>query len=85
MKTATLERYHCFGTPNHHIRLTYRGETLHWRDMESPGLSFAFADCPHFGTAEVNVMIDRVRRFGFTHIKFTGDWRGHTVRKGMKL
>lgn len=85
MKTATIERYHCYGTPNHHIRVTYRGNVLRWRDSASPGLSFAMADTVDRGSETIGAMIEHARRHGFTHARFTGDWKGRTMQKTMAL
>lgn len=73
-KTATIDRYHCWGTPRHHLRVAYMGRTLQWRDTSSPGLSFAYADMVDYGAESIEAAKAHAKRQGFTHVRFTGDW-----------
>ena len=84
-RTATIERYHCYGTPRHHLRVTYRGRVLRWRDASSPGLCFAMADAPDWGAESLQAMKAHARRHGFTHVRIVGDWSGRTKPRGGSL
>lgn len=87
MKTATIERYHLYGTCHHHLRVLYRGSVLNWtmRDAQGYYQGQAYADAMDVGAETVNAMIGHASRNGFTHVRFAGDWKGRTVRKTMKI
>ena len=80
-KTATIERYHIFGTMRHMIRVTYRGRPLTWWEN---GYS-VHAHCEHHGPTEVEYMRDHARRHGFTHARIVGDWDHRTKPTGGAL
>lgn len=84
-RTATIERYHCYGTPRLHLRVTYQGRVLRWRDASSPGLSFAMADAEDRGAETLDAMRAHARRHGFTHVRIVGDWFGRTKPRGGSL
>lgn len=81
VRTATIERYHRFGTPRHHLRVIYRGRVLWWRD----GAGSAIADAPDYGAESLAAMREHARKHGFTHVRIAGDWQGRTKPKGGKL
>lgn len=81
-QTATIERYHCFGTPRYHLRATSRGRVLTWRDADSPGLSFAYAIAEDRGAETLAAMKARAKRHGFTHCRIVGEWVGERPRGG---
>jgi hypothetical protein len=74
-KTVTLERYHCYGTPRHHIRLTYRGVTLHWWEQTDTGPASVYADAAdHHDSWQIAAMRATAKKQGFTHLRIAGDW-----------
>lgn len=77
MKTATIERYHCFGTPNHHLKVTYKGHTLRWSNHDAKGyyLGETWADMVDYGAESIVAARGHAKKHGFTHVKFTGDWK----------
>lgn len=80
MKTATIERYHVWGTPRHNIRVTYRGKTLnHWE-----GLTHSYADMPDSPEAREHCKAYALRQ-GFDMVRYVGDWSKTTKPKGGKL
>ena len=85
MKTATIERWHCYGTPNHHLYVTYKGRPLQWRDPNFPGLSFAFAVMVDYGAESIEACKAHARRMGFTHVRFAGEWNLNNMPRGGKL
>lgn len=72
-RTATIERYHVYGTSRFHLRVTYRGFVLRWSEM-NPAWCIVYADAWHLGDDTVNAMIQHAKRSGFTRVKFSGDW-----------
>lgn len=80
-RTATIERYHCFGTPRYHLRVTYKGELLRWR---SGGMSVV-ADAVDYGNETFMAMWAHARNHGFTHVRVAGDWTGRTKPRGGKI
>ena len=82
MKTATIERHAYYGTPRHYQCVTYRGHVLRWAE---PGNVSAMAHAPCNGHETIGAMIEHARRFGFTHVRFAGDWTRYTVRKRMQI
>lgn len=81
MKTATIERYHVYGTPRHNLRLTYRGKTVRWRD----GIAEVWADAPHYGVESIDAFRAHAKRQGFTHVRIAGDWSKSAKPSGGKL
>lgn len=81
-KTATIERYHCYGTPRYHIRVTYCGRTINWAE----GNSTVYADWVD-GSQDADIANARAvaKRFGFTHVRFVGDWERRTKPQGGKV
>lgn len=80
--TATIERYHCYGTRHHHLRVTYRGKTLQW----SEGLTSAWADMVDYGQESIDAAKGHARKQGFTHCRFVGDWTNYrSPQRGGKL
>ena len=67
-RTATIERYHLFGTPYDNIRVTYRGYTLCWRK----DIYHVFAHARYYGHESIDAMKQHARRQGFTHVRFVG-------------
>ena len=86
-KTATIERYHCYGTVNHHLRVYYRGKTLKWanRDPEGYYLGESWADMVDYGQESIDAARQHAKRQGFSHVKFTGEWSHARKPKGGKL
>lgn len=81
MKTATIERYHVFGTSRHNQSLTYNGSTLHyWSDGQS-----VYVQAPCYGIETIKELSKRAYQRGFTHIRFCGDWSGYNVPKTIKI
>ena len=80
-KTATIERYHIFGTMRHGIRALYRGVTLRWHEK---GYSVR-ADAPYYGTESSDAMRQHAKRLGFTHCRFIGDWSKAAKPRGGAL
>lgn len=71
MKTVNLVRSHVYGTSRHEQTLRYSG--------------FQYLSMPCAGHETIRAMLERAMHFGFTHVRFTGDWERYTVRKGMKI
>ena len=86
-RTATIERYHCYGTSNHHLRTLYRGNVLDWAAYRPDGSyeGYAYADARHDGNDVLQAMRDRAKCLGFTHVRIAGDWQGCTKPKGGAL
>ena len=82
MKTATIERYHIYGTMNHGLCVTYRGRVLHW--TENGGYS-VYADAPDWGQESIDAMRKHALNHGFTHCRFVGDWSKARKPVGGKL
>jgi beta-mannanase len=84
-RTATVTRYHCYGTPQHHLSVSYRGETLRWATHDPQGYytGNAYADMVDYGQESIEAAKDHARKQGFTHIRFAGEWR--TKPRGGKL
>lgn len=80
MKTATIERYHVWGTPNHCVALWYRGEELTPLEDGSTVRRQWIPD-------DVQG-VERLRQvainLGFTHVRYTGEW-GRKHPKKQKL
>ena len=82
-RTVTLERYHCYGTPRHHLRLTYRGRTLHWWDQTDTGPASVYADaCDFHQQDQIDAMRATAKRQGFTHLRVVGDWSRRNKPRG---
>jgi len=92
-KTATIERYHVYGTPRHELRVTYRGEFINWWETSPEGAHVhAYAivqDDPtkdwDGGPVDVNMCRLYAKRMGFTHVRIVGDWDRRTKPAGGKL
>lgn len=85
-RTVTLERYPCYGTPRHHLRLTYRGLTLHWWEQTETGPASVYADaCDLHAQDQIDAMRLTAKKQGFTHLRVVGDWSRSTKPKGGKL
>jgi len=59
MKTATIERYHLYGTMRHMICARYRGDILFWWTNGHR----VFADAPFYGQDSIDAMKDPNRSF----------------------
>ena len=81
-RTATIVRYHCYGTPRHHLSVCYLGEVLRWavRDADGYHQGHATADMVHNGEQSIEAAKDIARKQGFTHVKFDGDWSDFAAR-----
>lgn len=86
-RTATIERYHCYGTPHHWLNVHYRGKVLNWATHREDGSyeGQAYADARHDGPDVMEAMRQHAKRKGFTHVRIVGDWAGFTKPKGGKL
>jgi len=78
MKTATIERYHVWGTPNHCFAMFYRENEL--TPTHSP-------TCPTPqwipDDEQGRVRLLRLAHMrGFTHIRYAGDWDKRTKPHG---
>jgi hypothetical protein len=78
-KTATIERYHCYGTPNHHVAAYYRGKRVSYSDYSGGYWNgVVVLDAVHtFGVAQQSLLHNwrqRLKGLGFTHWRFVGDW-----------
>jgi len=82
VKTATIERYHVFGTMRHNIRVTYRGNVLTW--VTSDPWTRHYADASFYGQESIDAMRQHAKRAGFSHVRFVGDWDKWTKPKGGK-
>ena len=81
MKTATIERYLAGGTNTYWLSTYYRGRILNWvADRVS-----CYATAPDYGQESIEESKARAKRFGFTHVRFVGDWSKRTKPKGGKL
>lgn len=85
MKTATIERSHCYGTPRYQLSVRYLGKVLQWRDETYLGYITAHAYILDDGADAIERARTVARRYGFTHCRFTGDWSGRTKPSGGKL
>lgn len=81
-KTATIERFHMYGTPRYCLHLLYRGSVVQW--SEGNGVT-GYAQTAYDDAEALQAMRDTARRFGFTHVRIAGDWQGRTKPKGGKL
>jgi hypothetical protein len=82
-QTITLERYHCYGTPRHHLRLTYRGRTLHWWEQTDTGPASVYADAADLHAPDqIDAMRAMAKRHGFSHLRITGDWSRRDKPRG---
>lgn len=71
IKTATIERYHVWGTSHHHLRVTYKGKTLNWwKDG-----AHVYADMLDYGNESIDACMEHAKRQGFNRVRFVGDWR----------
>jgi hypothetical protein len=86
-RTATIERYHCFGTPHHWLQVHYRGKVLNWSARRPDGSyeGQTYADARHDGDDVLAAMRAHAKRMGFTHVRITGDWQGRTKPNGGAL
>lgn len=89
-KTATIERYHVYGTPRHHVRATYRGHTVNYWQQGDCRPEHVYLDAVHcFGIDEIELLHEwrkRLKGLGFTHVRFDGAWGKHNTKpKGGKL
>jgi hypothetical protein len=82
-RTATIERYHVFGTRHYCLSLIYRG-----RDLTPCFDSLHRVPVMVPDDAEGILRMQRIAKAqGFTHCRFTGDWDryGRTKPRGGKL
>jgi len=79
-RTATIERYHCYGTPRHHLCVRYRGKTLSW--SAGPSWHIVYADAWHYGADTFRAMVQHAENRGFTHVRIVGDWTHSTKPAG---
>ncbi len=70
-KTATIERYHMYGTRHHALKITYRGYTRH--------------EVIDHGEDSIVLLLNVARVRGYTHAKFVGDWARRTKPKNGAL
>jgi hypothetical protein len=80
-RTATIERYHLYGTSRMVVRLMYRGSTVNWHE----GLNHVFAQAAFDDAEAIEQMKTYARKQGFTHVKYEGDWTNRTKPAGGKL
>ena len=81
MKTATIERYHVYGTNRYDLCVRYNGKTLSWVSTE-PSWHVVHAVALDHGADSLRAMVDHARRHGFTHVRYTGDWDKRTKPHG---
>lgn len=80
-RTATIERYHVWGTPHYCLGLFYRGEEL--TPKVSPGSLLAeWIPADDAGRERLRTL---AKAQGFTHVRFTGDWSWPFPPRGGKL
>ena len=86
-RTATITRYHCYGTPRHHLSVSYLGQRLRWtvRDADGYYKGNAIADMVHNGDESIEAAKNIARKQGFTHVKFDGDWPNARKPRNGKL
>lgn len=91
-RTVTIELYHCYGTPNYHLHALHQGHVVSYSQYEGEyWKGTVHLDAPHwFGVDQDNLLREwreRLKRLGFTHWRFTGDWgiRTDAKPKGGKL
>jgi len=86
-KTATIDRYHCYGTPNHHLSVSYRSKVLRWSTHDKDGYwtGNAYADMVDYGKESIDAAKRHAINHGFTHVKFTGEWPKGGKPKGGKI
>jgi hypothetical protein len=84
-RTATVERYHVYGTMRYELRVMYRGRVLRWSiGNGSTAMAIVQNDPtqqPNIGwLCPVDVFACRAhaKRMGFTHVRFVGDWERRT-------
>jgi hypothetical protein len=80
-KTATIERFHVYGTPRYGYVLTYRGNVIRWRE----GLAECWAQTADDSLESLQSLKARALQFGFTHVRITGNWERRTKPNGGKL
>lgn len=81
MKTATIERYHVYGTRNYMLRVMYRGLVLRWWE-KGYSVHANMLDC---GRESIEAAKQHARNQGFTHCRFVGDWSYSTKPRGGAL
>jgi hypothetical protein len=89
--TATIERYHVWGTHRHELRVMHRGRVVSWYE----GLTHVLAivqddptqarDVGWLVSTDVHACRLHAKRQGFTHVRFAGDWSKRTKPKDGKL
>ena len=72
VKTATIERYHVYGTHWYSLSLRYRGLPIGKDEI-------------HIGASDIEALRARARSHGFTHVKYAGDWAKKTKPRNGKL
>ncbi len=70
-KTATIERYHMYGTRHYSLKMTYKGYTWH--------------EVTDHGNDSTEKLLTLARNRGFTHVKFVGNWDRRTKPKNGSL
>jgi hypothetical protein len=69
-KTASIERYHVWGTPHYCLALVYRGKDYTPHESPTCPIPRMIPD-----DADGIAKLKRVARaWGFSHVQFTGDW-----------
>lgn len=84
-KTASIERYHVWGTPNYCLSMFYRTDEMTPRDPASfPGHRALPAWIPDDATG-IERMRVHAKANGFTHVRFVGDWERRVKPSGGKI
>jgi hypothetical protein len=80
-KTATIERYHVYGTPNYCVALFYQGREL--TPKESPrSVLHRWIPGDSEGVTELTAL---AARLGFTHVRYVGNWERQTKPRDGEL
>lgn len=84
-KTATIERYHVYGTSRYELRVTYRGRVIRWQEGMTTCMAilqdYPARDCDG-QPVDVNMARLHAMRQGFTHVRIAGDWTKRTKPAG---
>ena len=70
-RTATIQRYHVYGTPNHCLAMFYRDKEITPRRV-----AWSLPDWIPDDAAGIEQMRQHAKALGFTHVRFTG-WRNN--------
>lgn len=83
--TATIERYHVYGTPNYCVALFHRGSEYTPKERDAHGHASTQAQWIPADAEGVELLRQHAKSLGFTHVRFAGDWSKQTKPAGGKL